>query len=549
MKKKTILSVITAVATLFLLSCELEFYTFTAPESAETESLITLDLAGRAIDNGDAAAEYGVILQIPADWKVVSGSAHFGVPFPNPLTEQPAYALEYTPEPGYKIWVGTILQTPWKGDKNVSCAINVLTGNFPGDFGDKEYYTLKAAAGAFRNGQWVTDDPFGEFDFTFIVDDLHVESIELTKVEDVTAPAPVSNLDIYNEARNRAAIHIDWSDYDEAAQGDVAGYRIYRYNESFSNVTGMEFIEAPAGAAHATVVAPSPGAWYFAVTAVDENFNEDQTVAPVLFRHQAFHESFETGDFGWLPWILRGEWRLDVSDDAAHRGNYTARSPALDHGETASMETTLACADGELSFLFAMDSEENSDYLTFYVDGASRGQWSGAVDYTRAAVAISRGVHTFTWEYRKDASNSAGADAVWLDDIVFPLLDSDEDGTPDDFDECPDDFIKVEPGSCGCRRPDRDSDDDGVLDCNDMCPDDPDAYINFYYRDNDKDGFGDPLYRTLGCPLDGFVDNNLDCDDADASVHPGAEEICNGRDDNCSARIDEGCARGDENRQ
>ncbi|MBN2797748.1 MAG: putative metal-binding motif-containing protein [Deltaproteobacteria bacterium] len=37
---------------------------------------------------------------------------------------------------------------------------------------------------------------------------------------------------------------------------------------------------------------------------------------------------------------------------------------------------------------------------------------------------------------------------------------------------------------------------------------------------------------------DGF--NALeDCDDADASVYPGAEELCNGVDDNCSGAVDE----------
>ncbi len=550
MKKKATLSAITVFITLFLFSCELEIYTFTAPDSAETESLITLNLTGRAIDNGDDASEYGIILQIPMEWAVVSGYVNLNCSWGDrqTMTEKALYESEYTPEPGYKIWVGTIFRTPNTYDCNISSAVTVLTQELPGALGDTENFTLKAAAGAFRNGEWVTDDPPGEFDFSNIVDDIHVESMELTKVEDVTAPAPVSELNVYDGTLSCAEIHIDWSDYDEASQGDVASYRIYQDDEPFWNVGGMEFVEEPAGTTHATVSGLFQGFYYFAVTAVDDVLNEDQAVTSVRINHQVSIEKFETGDFSWFPWSAGEGWAWEVTDADPHCGDYSAQSPVTDHGEIASLETTLTCTEGELSFWLAVDSEENQDILAFYVDDELRGQWSGSVDYTRTTHTISPGVHTFAWQYSKDASNSAGVDSAWLDDILFPLLDSDGDGIPDDFDNCPYDPFKIEPGICGCGEPDQDSDGDGALDCNDDCPDDSILIIGgAYYPDFDGDGFGSNYWfvMVLPCPRDGYVENNLDCDDYDAAVHPGAEEECSGKDNNCNGEIDEGIPRSD----
>jgi uncharacterized protein (TIGR03382 family) len=80
---------------------------------------------------------------------------------------------------------------------------------------------------------------------------------------------------------------------------------------------------------------------------------------------------------------------------------------------------------------------------------------------------------------------------------------------------------------------DVDTDGDGVLDGEDVCPElqDPGQ------EDLDGDGLGDLC--------DGDADGDGadlaegDCDDRDAEVHPGADELCNGIDDDCDLAFDE----------
>jgi hypothetical protein len=63
-----------------------------------------------------------------------------------------------------------------------------------------------------------------------------------------------------------------------------------------------------------------------------------------------------------------------------------------------------------------------------------------------------------------------------------------------------------------------------------------------YYVDVDQDGFGDPssgIFVTCVVPPKYILDNS-DCDDGDPLIYPGANEFCNGQDDDCNGQIDNG---------
>ena len=64
------------------------------------------------------------------------------------------------------------------------------------------------------------------------------------------------------------------------------------------------------------------------------------------------------------------------------------------------------------------------------------------------------------------------------------------------------------------------------------------------WADLDQDGFGDPAAPLIvDCPLRGPVaENDLDCDDAQASVNPDAAELCDELDNDCDGEIDDDAA-------
>lgn len=87
---------------------------------------------------------------------------------------------------------------------------------------------------------------------------------------------------------------------------------------------------------------------------------------------------------------------------------------------------------------------------------------------------------------------------------------------------------------------------DGVdNDCDDRV-DEADAVDTLtWYLDGDEDGFGNSEHDTTACSQPPYyVANQDDCDDGDSSVYPGADEYCDGIDNDCNTAVDEECVDG-----
>ena len=117
-----------------------------------------------------------------------------------------------------------------------------------------------------------------------------------------------------------------------------------------------------------------------------------------------------------------------------------------------------------------------------------------------------------------------------LEDTGTPsAVDADGDGFAGD-DDCDDSDASI--------NPDADEACDGIdNDCDGEVDED---LTQTWYADQDGDGFGDPGGGLDSCePGAGYVDNADDCDDTDVAIHPDADELCDGVDNDCDGAVDE----------
>ncbi|MFN7143448.1 MAG: MopE-related protein, partial [Myxococcota bacterium] len=127
----------------------------------------------------------------------------------------------------------------------------------------------------------------------------------------------------------------------------------------------------------------------------------------------------------------------------------------------------------------------------------------------------------------------ADADADGYGDAAAPVSACAEpEGHVGDATDCDDADAATFPGATEvCDLEDNDCDgaaDDGAVD------------ERTYYDDGDSDGYGDADASVSSCGApSGYVETGDDCDDANSLVNPGAEERCNGLDDDCDATADD----------
>jgi len=209
-------------------------------------------------------------------------------------------------------------------------------------------------------------------------------------------------------------------------------------------------------------------------------------------------------------------------DSAVDAGTWYTDGDSDGYGDPASAMTACTQPDGTI----AVGGDCNDADSSVSPDAAEICDDSNTDENCNGVAEEAGAIGELTW-YTDSDGDGYGDDAAPVQACDQP------DGAVADATDCDDGDAATHPGAAEvCDAFNRDED------CNGLADDaDSDATgTSTWYRDADGDGYGDASTTLQACdPVDGWVGDATDCDDAALSVHPGATEVPDdGIDQDCS---------------
>ncbi|MES2643920.1 MAG: MopE-related protein [Myxococcota bacterium] len=272
----------------------------------------------------------------------------------------------------------------------------------------------------------------------------------------------------------------------------------------------------------------------------------------------------ETGATGGTPFYLDsdgdGYGTASASQSACSApSGYVALSTDCDDTRAAvSPAATEACNSVDDDCDGTTDESGATGERTWYVDGDSDG--FGVTSMTTLACNQPSGYVTDATDCNDASAAISPADVEICDGADNDCDSSTDEGVTSTFyaDADGDGYGTSATSTNACSAPPSyvsnalDCDDGGATihpggteTCNssdDDCDGATDEGVTTtYYLDVDGDGYGTTAGSTAACSVpSGYSAVTTDCDDARATIHPGAAETCNDVDDDCDSTADEG---------
>lgn len=132
-------------------------------------------------------------------------------------------------------------------------------------------------------------------------------------------------------------------------------------------------------------------------------------------------DGFEDNTLAPFTSATSSKWSITSTPSKVNTGTYAASSGPIGSNGTSSMGYTVNIPLGgaSLSFAYSVSSENNYDWLRFYIDGVRQNQWSGEQPYSTATYNLASGTRTLRWAYEKDRYTDNGSDAAYIDDVLI----------------------------------------------------------------------------------------------------------------------------------
>jgi hypothetical protein len=152
------------------------------------------------------------------------------------------------------------------------------------------------------------------------------------------------------------------------------------------------------------------------------NYDASVTCSVTPFAYEVmsgiYNEGFETGLSAF--WTKGGDANWFISTRGPYSGAYSAESGDIGDSKSTYLERPIiiGAGGGTVSFYWTVSSENNYDWLEFYIDGVRQTpRISGSWGWTPQSFSLAEGMRTLRWRYMKDSSVSSGWDGGMVDDI------------------------------------------------------------------------------------------------------------------------------------